>query len=139
MRTVGTFLQLVSMISIQGLQKTACNLLNCALHTYSTCCTCDCGSTKSDCKHKKAQFFHSLRHTQQNIHGSVTECGRQHPVTDPYTLRYRPGKVHVAYRLYIRICAALIQYRYGTDLLYGSVTDVLSYLLYTNCIYMFIQ
>ena len=80
-----------------------------------------------------------LEATQQNIHGSVTGCGRQHPVTDPYTLLYRPGKVHVAYRLYIRICAALIQYRYGTDLLYGSVTDVLSYLLYTNCIYMFIQ
>ena len=77
--------------------------------------------------------------TQQNIHGSVTGCGRQHPVTDPYTLRYRPGKIHVAYRLYIRICAALIQYRYSTDLLYGSVTDVLSYVLYTNCIYMFIQ
>ena len=77
--------------------------------------------------------------TQQNIHRSVTGCGHQHPVTDPYTLRYRPGKVHVAYRLYIRICAALIQYKYGTDLLYGSVTDVLSYVLYTNCIYMSVR
>ena len=48
-------------------------------------------------------------YTQQNIHRSVTGCGRQHPVTDPYTLCYRPGKVHVAYRLYIQICAALIQ------------------------------
>ena len=76
----------------------------------------------------------TAQRTQQNIHGSVTGCGRQHPVTDPYTLRYRPGKVHVAYRLYIRICAALIHYKYGTDLLYGSVTDVLSYVLYTNCI-----
>ena len=77
--------------------------------------------------------------TQQNIHGSVTECGRQHPVTDPYTLRYRPGKVHVAYRLYIRFCAALIQHKYGTDLLHGSVTDVLSYVLYTDCIYVSVR
>ena len=74
---------------------------------------------------------------QQNLHGSVTGCGGQHPVTDPYTLRYRPEKVHVAYRLYIWICAALIQYRYCTDLLYGSIT--VSYILYTDCIYMSVQ
>ena len=73
--------------------------------------------------------------TQQNIHGSVTGCGRQHPVTDPYTIRYRPGKIHVAYRLYIRICAAVMEYKYGTDMLYGSVTDMLSYILYIDCIY----
>ena len=90
--------------------------------------------------HNERLFFVSAAATtQQNIHGSVTGCGRQHPVADPYMLRYRPGKVHVAYRLYIRICAALIQYRYGTDLLYGSVTDVLSYVLYTNCIYMSVR
>ena len=69
----------------------------------------------------------------------ITECGRQHPVTNPYTLRYRPGKVHVAYRLYIRFCAALIQHKYGTDLLHGSVTDVLSYVLYTDCIYVSVR
>ena len=91
-----------------------------------------------DRKEQATSHSKNTTSTQQNIHGSVTGCGRQLPVTDPYTLRYRPGKVHVAYRLYIRICTALIQYRYGTDLLYGSVTDVLSYILYTICIYMFI-
>ena len=96
-------------------------------------------STASKAK-KPSHGSHSISvycNTQQNIHGSVTECGRQHPVTDPYTLRYRPGKVHVAYRLYIRICAALIQHRYGTDLLHGSVTGVLSYCIQTvfTCLY----
>ena len=39
------------------------------VQTCSTCCTCDCGSTKADCKHTKAQFFHSLRHS-----AAVVQC-----------------------------------------------------------------
>ena len=39
----------------------------------------------------------------------------------------------------IRFCAALIQHKYGTDLLHGSVTDVLSYVLYTDCIYVSVR
>ena len=57
-----------------------------------------------------------MHHTQQNIHGSVTGCGRQHPVTDPYTVRYRPGKIHVEYRLYYTdLCSSdriQVWYRY---------------------------
>ena len=56
--------------------------------------------------------YAALMHTQQNIHRSVTGCERQHPVTDLCTGR----KIHVAYRLYIWICAAVIKYKYGTDL-----------------------
>ena len=101
-------------------------------------------------------FYEMPYATQQNIHGSVTGCGRQHPVTDLYTLRYRPGKVHVAYgciytdlcstdtiqiwyRSVIRVgnrCVIVrtvytclygdVKYRYGTGILYISVTDMLS-------------
>ena len=37
------------------------------------------------------------------------------------------------------LCSTDTTDKYGTDLLHGSVTDVLSYVLYTNCIYVSVR
>ena len=70
------------------------------------------------------------------IYGSVSSSDRIQ-VWYRYVIRVcnRYVVIHTVYRLYLQVCTVMYNTGiYGTDILYTSVTDVLSYVLYTSCI-----
>ena len=85
-----------------------------SVQTCSTCCTCDCDSTKSDCKIQRHNFFIS----QPKIWWPDTVLLPKSPVTGVFS-ELRMACLRADFVELIQSC------RTDTDLIYCSVSDPL--------------